>query len=201
MGTARQTGSTVVEVAVASVVLIVLIAGLIDFGRVGYARSRLKYAVSQAARFATTGNAVDDPANPGHKLSRPDSVVTLIQSLSGLSDSSRLIVSMEAVTPDGRTIPGPGGPGDVVTVRASYRLQLVAPYLTAMFPGGEFAVTAATTFRNEEFQSRLDPAQQSQTRFAGLFGHRRRGAAADSHGDSLLAESTVGLPARIGVRT
>ncbi len=171
----QQKGSTVVEVALASVVLIVLIAGLIDFGRVGYTRSRLKYAVSQAARFATTGNTMDDPSNPGQKLSRHDSVITLIRSLSGLSDPARLTVSMQAVTPDGRTIPGAGGPGDVVTVRATYRLQLVAPYLTAMFPGGEFDISAATTFRNEEFQSRAAGAgRQRQSRLAsgaaGCFG-------------------------------
>ncbi|RMD81511.1 MAG: pilus assembly protein [Candidatus Dadabacteria bacterium] len=146
-------GSVLVEAAIASVLLVVLIAALVDFGRIGYSRSRLKYAVSQAARFATTGARLEDPAHPGQALSRGDSIVALIHSLSGLSDPNRLSVTITATTPDGRTVAGAGGPGDVVTVRARYRVPLVAPFLAALFPDGELEITAATTFRNEEFQT------------------------------------------------
>ncbi len=150
-----QGGAAMIELALAVVVFMILVIGVLDFGRVGYARSRLKYAVTQATRFATTGNALVDPNNPGQQLSRLESVKSMVMSLSGLSDVNKLSILITAVTEDGRQLQGPGGPGDVVTVRANYRVKLVAPFLAPILPGGELEISASTTFRNEEFNQNV----------------------------------------------
>ena len=46
---------------------------------------------------------------------------------------------------------GPGGPGDVVTVRASYRVEVISPYLYRFFDHGIYEFEALTSFRNEEY--------------------------------------------------
>jgi hypothetical protein len=143
-------GSVIVEVALATTVLMLLVLACMDFGRMHFSRSRLQYAVSQAARFATIGSTLPDPSRPGTNLSRGESIVTLLRDLSGLRDLASKDVVVTSVDESGRSVAGPGGPGDVVVVVASYRVPLVTPFLSDAF-GGSFRFTCRTTYRNEEF--------------------------------------------------
>ena len=146
-------GAVVVETALASVLFFALILGIFDFGHVFYCESTLKYAVSQAARFGTTGGTLPDDENPGTRLSREDSILNVIRHLTGFDDIDPSQVTVSAVNRSGAPVAGAGGPGDVVTVRARYGVDLVSPYLSAIFSDGVYEFEVLTTFKNEEFPS------------------------------------------------
>ncbi len=147
----REHGAVLVETALSSVVFAMLLFAIFDFGRMFYFQSRLQHAVSQSTRFATTGNTLEDPNNPGTQMSRVDSIKAMIKQLSGIQGFGANDIQINTVMPDGTLVAGAGSPGDVVTVSATWRIPVVAPFLSAMFPGGEYQFTATTTFRNEEF--------------------------------------------------
>lgn len=149
--TKQQKGSVVVETALASVVFFMLVVGILDFGRMQYLRSNLQHAVSQSTRFATLGSTLEDPNSPGNKLSREESIRYMIQKLASLPDLQSSDIKIGAISTDGTVTPGAGGPGDVITVQATYRVSLVAPYLYLAFPDGQYMFTCSTSFRNEEF--------------------------------------------------
>jgi Flp pilus assembly protein TadG len=144
-----QRGSLVVETALVGSIFIMMILGVMDFGRIYYCRSTLKYAVSQGARFATTGGTLEDANN--EVLSREDSIIYLIRQLAGFSDLVPEDIDVTATTSGGTTVAGAGGPGDVVTVRASYRVEVISPYLYPLFDEGTYEFEALTSFRNEEY--------------------------------------------------
>jgi len=146
-----QRGSVSIEMAVSSLLFFAALLAVFDFGRMFYYQSRLKYAVSQSTRFATTGNVLDDPNEPGSSLSRAESIATMIKQLSGFSGMSDADITIVSFGAGGAVVPGAGGPGDVVSVTANYRIGLIAPYLAPLFDEGRWAFSATTTFRNEEF--------------------------------------------------
>ena len=145
----RQHGALVLEMGIVGAIFIMLILGVMDFSRIYYCQSTLKYAVSQGARFATTGGALQDENE--EPLTREESIVLMIRELAGFSDFVDDDIDITAVTSGGSTVVGPGGPGDVVTVRAEYHVDVLSPYLYPFFTEGRYTFEAVTTFRNEEF--------------------------------------------------
>jgi hypothetical protein len=146
-----ERASATVETALAAVLFFMLVVGILDVGRMHFYRSNLQHAVSNSARFATLGSTLDDPAKSGTKLSREESIVQMIRTLSGIPTLDNDDVKIAAVTPDGRTVAGAGGPGDVITITASHDVSLVAPYLHLMFPGGRYHFQCTASFRSEEY--------------------------------------------------
>ena len=150
---AAERGATLVEVALASIVFLMLIVGILDYGKIHYMRSRLQHAVSQSARFAVVGRTLDDPDKPGEKLSRDASIAYLIKKISGLNGLADKDIDIRAVDRTGRSAKGAGGAGDIVTVQATYRVKVLAPYLAPLFENRQYEFTSSTTFKNEEFTS------------------------------------------------
>lgn len=147
-----QRGSVTLETAVGAVLFMMVTIGILDFGRVLYYRSNLKHAVSQSTRFAITGNSLEDPDSPGHNLSREASIIRRIRELSGI-EVLETDVEIAAIDSAGHFHRGAGGPGDVVTVRVSHTVKLLAPYIDTVLPDGLLTFTSTTSFRNEEFDS------------------------------------------------
>jgi hypothetical protein len=146
-----ERGTATVETALASVVFFMMVIGILDLGRIQFYRSNLQHAVSSSTRFATLGATLDDPSKPGSKLSREESIVQTIRKMSGISSIDSGNVKIGAVTADGRSLTGAGGPGDVITITASHEIPLVAPYLHLMFPEGRYRFRCSASFRNEEY--------------------------------------------------
>ena len=67
-------GNNLVEAAIVTPLMLFLTFSIIDFATLFYAYLALENGVSQATRFAVTGNLLDDPDAPGSKLSRRDSI-------------------------------------------------------------------------------------------------------------------------------
>src|SRR3981081_4075006 len=73
------TGATLLEAALVTPLLLLLTFSIADFGSLFYVYLALENGVSQATRYAVTGNQMNDPANPGTLLSRTASIETAMQ--------------------------------------------------------------------------------------------------------------------------
>src|SRR3954465_4604801 len=71
----RETaGVNMIEAAIITPLLLLLTFSVVDFASIFYVYLALENGLSQATRFAVTGNKMDDPLNPGSKLNRADSI-------------------------------------------------------------------------------------------------------------------------------
>ena len=134
-------GTAMVELALVITMLMMLFSGVFEFGRFYYSRITLQHAVREAARFAVTGNALNDAqGNPMTRLASIQQViVTKAYNLSvGVND-------ITIVPPDG------GGPGDIVTITTVFRYDFVVPPVKQFFPPGYIDFTISTAMKNEPF--------------------------------------------------
>jgi len=138
---ACRRGQSAVEFVLAIPMVIVVLAGIVEFGRHYHARLTLRHAVSEAGRFAVTGQtSLDSLGNP---LTRAESIVQKIQTAaSGLNVS---VTDLNINPPNG------GAPGQVVTIDVTYRFYFVMPGIKQLFTGGYVDFTAATSVYNEPF--------------------------------------------------
>ncbi len=135
-----ERGQGAVEFALVLPALVLLLMGIFEFTRHYHARLTVRHAVSEAARFGSTGQLLIDPES-GETMSRAASIIAAMQRSAGGLD---LDVEQIILDPaDG------GGPNDVVRMVATYRFTFMDSPLVRSFapPFAEF--TVATTFKNE----------------------------------------------------
>jgi hypothetical protein len=133
-------GQATLEFAFVLPILLILFAGVFEFSRHYYTRLTIRNAVTEAARFASTGREITDE-DTGETLTRRDAIIrTMVRGADGFDlDIDRIELDPE----DG------GGPDDVVSVRVTYQYAYMdIPLLSSLLPPyAEF--TVATTFKNE----------------------------------------------------
>ena len=140
---APRRGSTLLEFAVVFPIFGLLMLGTADVGRSLFYLTTLQHSVREAGRLVMTGGGAPD-------LTRPESVAWMIRRSSGIKVSEDDI-DVSSISADGTVVPGPGGPGDVVTINVRYDVPMITPFLAALLPDGSYTVVAGTSFRNEEF--------------------------------------------------
>jgi Flp pilus assembly protein TadG len=134
------------EFAIVAPIFFFLIFGVMDYGRLIFVEMNLQDAVQEAARFASTGNHLPDPKNPGTNLSRVNSIIATAQaSAFGASITNIQISSLQGGSGSA------GGPGDVVTVSLTSKLALMTPIVARFFPNGIYTFTSSATIKNEPF--------------------------------------------------
>jgi Flp pilus assembly protein TadG len=110
----RRRGSSMLEAALMMTTFVILMVGVIDFGRLGYTYNSITYAAHQAARFASTNGSAS-----GHTASAANIQANVQGNMVGL-DAAKLTVSV-TWTPN-------NNPGSSVKVVVSYGfLPLVVP--------------------------------------------------------------------------
>lgn len=120
--------------------VLLLLAGIFEFGRHFYTRLTLRHAVSEAARFAVTGNTLIDPAT-GDPMSRATSIVQVI--VDRARDLDVDVGRIRLTPPDG------GLPGQIVQVSATYRYRFVMTPIARFFGPGFVDFTVSTAMLNE----------------------------------------------------
>jgi Flp pilus assembly protein TadG len=141
-----EEGQSLVELAFAFMVFIVLVFAIFDFGRLFFVEMDVQNAIQEAARYGSTGNHLPDPKNPGNTLSRVTSIInTLKNDAMGVQFSSIQVSSVNG----GST--SAGGPGDMMTVSATVNVSLMTPIVAQMFPNGQYTFTSSITIMNEPF--------------------------------------------------
>jgi Flp pilus assembly protein TadG len=84
-GTRRVSGlgsanaQTMVEFILVLPLFLFLIFAVFDYGRLFLTQMNVEHAIQDAGRFASTGNHLADPKNPGQNLSRVNSIILAAQ--------------------------------------------------------------------------------------------------------------------------
>ncbi len=143
-------GTSIVEAAIITPLLLLLTLSVVDFGALFYCYLALENGVSQATRFAVTGNLLNDPSNPANFLSRDDSIKLAMRNATPtltLPDSAFTFSSM----PPGGTVwgPGSGGPNALAKVSVSYTWTFFNPMLWAFFTNGQITLNVESAMKNE----------------------------------------------------
>jgi Flp pilus assembly protein TadG len=128
-----------------------LIFGIIDFARLFFTQMNVEDAVEEAGRFASTGNHLPDPANPGQNLSRVQSIIDTLQQNATAMNVPAASIQISSLIGGVWTPGSAGGPGDTVMITVTANVNLITPMIGQLFPGGAYTFTASTTFKNEPF--------------------------------------------------
>ena len=140
-------GQSLTEFAMVLPLLLLLIFGVVDFGRLFFVEMTLQNAVRQAGRFAVTGNHLPDSTKPGVNMSRVNSIKQVAQDAAiGLDVTSIQISSKTGGSGNA------GGPGDTVTISITSNLKLITPIIGQFFGSNStYTFTVSVSFRNEPF--------------------------------------------------
>lgn len=137
-----EAGQGLAEFVLAAPILLLLIFGILEFGRHYYTRLTLRHAVAEAARFAVTGNQLTDPES-GEPIPRAESIRQVIA-----ARTDRLGLEPEQITLDP---PDGGGPEEIVRIDVRYRFEFILPPVARFFPDRSVEFTISTAMRNEPF--------------------------------------------------
>jgi len=144
-GAHARRGLSVVETSIAVSLFLILLLGFFDVSRALFARLTLQHAVREAGRFAVTGRTLE---GAGGMLNREQSIEQVLAQYAAPHVPAPGDVWISS------TSGGPGsagGPGDTLTIRVRYRLQLITFFVGQWFPNHEYVIDTSTTFRNEPF--------------------------------------------------
>jgi Flp pilus assembly protein TadG len=154
----QESGGAAIEFALISPMLVALLVATIQVGYLGIMANNLDTAVTLAARQIRTGSAPSDAAG------FTDAVcATMVDSLATCRSRLRIAVqkatkfsgadSLVDVEPSGQY--DAGDAGDIILVRATYRMPLLIPFYAGGFePVGanEAQLDARAAFRNEPYK-------------------------------------------------
>ena len=143
----RERAQTLVEFAVVILALLVLVMGIIEFGRLLQTWMTVQRSAQAAARFATTGQCAVDPTSPGWQqdaarlqcikdAAREAAASLSVRNGAGVFDPGYFDVSVHASdppTPD-PDLEYPGGPNARVAVDVTYNHPLITPILNRILP-------------------------------------------------------------------
>ncbi|HET7656780.1 MAG TPA: TadE family protein [Bacillales bacterium] len=123
----NQRGQSLVEMALILPVLILLLSGIFDFGRVLFTYLNLQSAAQETVRLAGLGAGDNE-------------VITFAKSDSQLPDPSSLTVNILPVEANRKS-------GDYVTVTLNYPFHFITPIVSAIIP--PFIISVNSTIRVE----------------------------------------------------
>ena len=143
-------GTSLLEAAIITPLMLLLTFSIVDFGALFYVYLALENGVSQATRFAVTGNLLDDPANPGTNLSRQGSMMLTMRRATPTLTIPDAAFSFYNMAPGGASWnPGSGGPNQLEKVSVTYTWRFFNPMMSAFFPGGQITLNVDSAMKNE----------------------------------------------------
>lgn len=136
-------GTSLVEGALITPLLLMLTFATVDFGSLFYAYLALENGVGQATRYGVTGNQVAG-------LSRTQSIMKSMREATPTLTIDDTAFSFSYLPP-GATVwlGGPGGPNDVSKVTVTYPWPLLTPLVRPFFAGGQVTLVVEATMKNE----------------------------------------------------
>jgi Flp pilus assembly protein TadG len=142
-------GTNLIEAAIITPMLLMMTFGLIDFAGLFYVYLALENGVSQATRYAITGNQMTDP-NTGLLLSYEDSIKSAMRQATPTLTISDAAFTFTHLAPGGTTWQGgAGGPNDIGKVTINYTWLPLTPILRPFLTGGQMAVQVDSAMKNE----------------------------------------------------
>ena len=143
-------GSNMIEAALVTPLVLILTLGIIDFASMFYTYLALENGVSQATRFAITGNDMDDPDNPGTPLPREAAIRAALEDATPAINMDYVSISYSHMTPGSSSwTGGAGGPGDIGKVSVAYTWTPLTPILRPLLTNGQLTVHVESAMKNE----------------------------------------------------
>jgi hypothetical protein len=137
------TGATLLEAAIITPLLLLLTFSIADFGGLFYAYLALENGVSQATRFAVTGNSMGS-------LSRAESIKAAMRSATPTLTIPDGAFSFQHMPVGGSSwVGGTGGPGEIEKVTITYTWPLMTPLLRPFFASGSLTMKVESMMKNE----------------------------------------------------
>lgn len=150
--TRRQSGATLVEMAIIAPVFLLVLVSLIELSMMFFATLTMQYAVREGARFAITGQSTSDGYASNQQ--RYATVIAKIRDNSlGMYDklNTQVVVNGTAFQQKEYSNAMFGAAGSVNVVQLNCEWTLTTPLLGQFFTNGKYSFSVATTMRNEFF--------------------------------------------------
>src|SRR3954463_16591729 len=141
------TGSNLVEAALITPLLVLLTLAIVDFGSMFYVYLALEHGVSEASRFAITGNVLTDPS--GAAMTREASIKAAMRNATPLTITDGQFTFSHKAPGGGGWSGGTGGPGDIDKVTVTYTWSMMTPLLRMAFTGGQITLQVDSAMKNE----------------------------------------------------
>jgi Flp pilus assembly protein TadG len=143
-------GSTVLEAAIVTPLLLLLTFSIVDFGAMFYVYLALENGVSQATRYGVTNSLMDDPAHPGSKLSRVDSIkLAMRQATPTLTIDDGAFTFAHRSLGGAAWVGGPGGYNEIEKVSVAYSWKFITPVLWPFFTNGQINMSVDSVMKTE----------------------------------------------------
>lgn len=149
----RQRGATVVEMALITPVLLLLMIGVIELSFMLFANLTMQYAVREGSRYAVTGQTDADP-NTSNQQRYLAVIQKIKDSSSGVYAKVAPVISTNNVTYTNSSSYNAamfGAAGDIVVIKLDCYWTLATPLLKPFFTNGKYHFVVATTMLNEGF--------------------------------------------------
>ncbi len=143
-------GANLVEAAMVLPLLLSLTFAMVDFSALLYVYLALENGVSQATRYAVTGQAMDDPGNPGQKFSREQSIKIAMRQATPTLTIDDAAFQFYNVT---QGTSGTGTSNEIIRVTVNYPWRAFTPMLRPFLTGGQIQLSVSSTMKNEPFPS------------------------------------------------
>jgi len=147
----RQSGATVVEMAIIAPVFLLMLLALIEFSLMFFTTLTMQYAVREGARFAVTGQTSLD-------TSASQRYAAIIQNMKnnslGMYDKLSTVISVNGTSyPNSASYTSGmfGKAGDLIVLQLDCDWVVTTPLLGAFFSKGKYHFKVAATMRNEAF--------------------------------------------------
>jgi Flp pilus assembly protein TadG len=137
-------GSTLIEAAVITPLLLLLTFSIVDFGALLYIYLALESGVSQATRFAITNTAVAG-------MTREQSIMNAMRTATPTLTLPDTAFTFSFMAPNTSTwVTGAaGGAGDIGRVTVDYTWNIMTPLIRPFFTGGQVNVRVESAMKNE----------------------------------------------------
>ncbi|MEW6021457.1 MAG: TadE/TadG family type IV pilus assembly protein [Pseudomonadota bacterium] len=151
-GLRRQSGATIVEMAIVAPVFLLILLALVEFSMMFFATLTMQYAVREGARYAITGQSNLDP-NTGSQQ-RYNAVIQSIRDSSlGMYDKLVPVISVngKSYASNAYTSGMFGTAGSIIVLQLDCDWVVTTPLLSSFFKDGKYHFAVAATMRNEYF--------------------------------------------------
>jgi hypothetical protein len=136
-------GATLVEAAIMTPLLLLLTFGIVDFALLFYIYLALENGVSQATRYAVTGNLVAGQT-------REESIKAAMRAATPTLTIEDGMFSFSHWRPNGLDWEdGTGGEDDIGRVRVTYPWRPMTPLIRPFFTSGQLNIRVESAMKNE----------------------------------------------------
>ena len=140
-------GANLVEAAVITPLLLLMTFTIVDFAAMFYCYLALEHGVSQATRFAVTGQQMSSGGTP---MGREASIKTAMRDAAPTLTIPDSAFSFSFMPMNGTSwSAGLGGANDVGRVTVNYSWQFMTPLVRPFFTNGQINLRVQSTMKNE----------------------------------------------------